>query len=95
MKWVGAGQGRGESVTTIEALTAIWQRVLRRPVIGVDDSFFELGGSLDSADRVFAAIANGCGRELPSALIYAAPTIAALASVLEQPALPHSRPLSR
>jgi len=93
MKWVGAAQGRRESVTTIEALTAIWRRVLRRPVIGVDDSFFELGGSLESADRMFAAIANGCGRDLPSAMIYQAPTIAALASVLEQPGLPPFSPV--
>jgi len=93
MKWVGEVQGRSEPLTTIEALTPIWQRVLRRPVIGPDDSFFELGGTLDSADRMFAAIANGCGRELPSATIYQAKTIAALAALLDQPGLPPFSPL--
>jgi acetoacetyl-CoA synthetase len=73
-------------------LKGIWQHVLQRPSIGVDDHFFDVGGGLESADRLFAAIAKACGRELPSATIYHAPTIAALASLLEQPALPEFSP---
>ena len=42
---------------------------------------------------LFAAIAQQCGRELPSATIYHAPTIAALAALLEQPALPRFSPI--
>lgn len=73
---------------TVESLTLIWRRVLQRSSIGVDDNFFDVGGNLQSADVLFAEIARECGRELPSATICHAPTIAALASLLEQPTLP-------
>jgi thioesterase domain-containing protein len=78
--------------TIPEILTPIWQRVLQRSCIGIDDNFFDLGGNLSSADTLFAEIARECGRELPSATIYHAPTIGALASVLEQPTLPQFSP---
>ncbi len=78
--------------TVPEILTSIWQRVLQRSSVNIDDNFFDLGGSLSSADMIFAEIARECGRELPSATIYHAPTIATLASVLEQPTLPQFSP---
>jgi acetoacetyl-CoA synthetase len=81
--------------TMVEMLTAIWQRVLRRASIGVNDNFFDVGGGVRSADMLFAEIARDCGRELPSATIYHAPTIAALACLLEQPALPQFSPFIR
>ena len=76
----------------VGALTTIWQRVLQRPSIGVNDHFFSIGGGFYAADMVFAAIAQECGRELPSATLYHAPTIAQLARLLEQPALPRFSP---
>jgi thioesterase domain-containing protein len=76
----------------VETLTQIWQRVLQLPSIGIDDNFFSTGGSFQSADKLFAAIAKEFGRELPSATIYHAQTIAALASLLEQPTLPRFSP---
>jgi acetoacetyl-CoA synthetase len=76
----------------VEALTTIWQRVLQRPSIGVNDHFFSIGGSFYAADMLFAAIARQSGRELPSATLYHAPTIAQLARLLEQPALPRFSP---
>jgi acetoacetyl-CoA synthetase len=78
--------------TMVEMLVPIWQRVLQRQSIGINDKFFDLGGSLRSADILFAEIARACGRELPSATIYHAPTIAALAPLLEQPTLPRFSP---
>jgi acetoacetyl-CoA synthetase len=78
--------------STVELLTAIWQRVLQRPSIGINDHFFSIGGGLHTADMLFAAIAQQCGRELPSATIYHAPTIAQLARLLDQPALPRFSP---
>jgi thioesterase domain-containing protein len=73
---------------SIEKLTAMWQRVLQRSPIGSDDNFFEIGGDDQRADAIFAEIAQGFGRELPSATIRYAPTITALAQLLEQPGLP-------
>jgi acetoacetyl-CoA synthetase len=77
---------------TVEMLTPIWRSVLQRPSIGIEDNFFEMGGNVQSADTLFAEIARECGREVPSATIFRAPTIAALASMLDQPALPRFSP---
>jgi acetoacetyl-CoA synthetase len=73
-------------------LTPIWESVLHRSSIGIDDNFFKLGGNQQTADLLFADIARKAGRELPSATVFHAPTIAALASVLEQPTLPRFSP---
>jgi thioesterase domain-containing protein len=79
--------------TLVEMLTTIWQRVLRLPSVGVDDNFFDVGGDSALALELFHEIALVCGRELPPVMIYHAPTIAALAAVLEQPATPRVPPL--
>jgi acetoacetyl-CoA synthetase len=80
------------TAVSIDALTQIWQRVLQRSPIGPEDNFFELGGHDSPADGIFAEIAQVYGRELPSATISYAPPIAALAGLLEQPALPRFSP---
>ncbi|MGA9510082.1 MAG: alpha/beta fold hydrolase [Candidatus Sulfotelmatobacter sp.] len=75
-----------------ESLIPIWQRVLQRPSIGIEENFFDIGGNVESADLLFAEIARVCGRKAPSAAIFQAPTIAALASMLELPSLPRFSP---
>ena len=70
----------------VELLTPIWERVLQRSSIDVEDNFFDLGGDSSLALQLFNEIARACGRELPPVTIYCAPTIAALGAVLEQPA---------
>jgi acetoacetyl-CoA synthetase len=75
-----------QTSTTIETLTSIWQRVLQRSSVGPEDDFFDLGGDSSLALQLFNEIALASGRELPPVTIYVAPTIAALAAVLEQPA---------
>jgi len=72
----------------IGALTPIWERVLHRLSISAQDNFFDLGGDAISAVKLFGEIAREMGRELPAVWIYQAPTIAALAAVLELPAIP-------
>lgn len=79
--------------TTVEALTEIWQRVLQRIDIGLEDKFYDVGGNDALADKLFAEIARVFNRQLPSATLTHAPTIAALAAVLEQPTLPTFPPL--
>jgi acetoacetyl-CoA synthetase len=78
---------------TIEVLNSIWCRVLQQPSIGTDDNFFDLGGDSALALEVFNEIARVCGREMPPVTIYQAPTIAALANLLEQPNTPKFPPL--
>jgi thioesterase domain-containing protein len=90
---VDTAKGNNEDpANTIEALTRIWQRVLERSSIDVHENFFGLGSDDSQADAIFAEIAKAFGRELPSATIYHAPTIAALAALLEQPTLPRFSP---
>ncbi|MGO9087690.1 MAG: alpha/beta fold hydrolase [Candidatus Sulfotelmatobacter sp.] len=72
----------------IEVLTPIWQRLLQQSSIHANDNFFDLGGDSSLALQLFSEIAEVCGRELPPVMIYQAPTVAALAALLEQPAAP-------
>jgi thioesterase domain-containing protein len=74
--------------TMVEVLTPIWQRVLQLSSIGIDDNFFDVGGDSSLALQLLNEIATTCGRELPPVMIYHAPTITALAALLEQPTTP-------
>src|SRR5205823_13369090 len=74
--------------TMVDVLTPIWQRVLQVPSIGIEDNFFDIGGDSSLALELFNEIAKTCGRELPPVSIYQAPTIAALADLLEQATAP-------
>ena len=77
----------------VDVLTPIWQHVLQLSSVDVDDNFFDLGGDSALALELFNEIAQACGRELPPVTIYHAPTIAALADLLEQPTTPRLPPL--
>jgi acetoacetyl-CoA synthetase len=68
----------------IVRLTAIWERLLQHAPVLPGDNFFDLGGDSAIAVEVFNEIAKSFGRELPPVTIYHAPTIAALAALLEQ-----------
>ncbi len=77
----------------VDVLTPIWQRVLQLSSVRVEDNFFDLGGDSSLALELFNEIARACGRELPPVTIYHAPTIVALADLLEQPTTPRLPPL--
>lgn len=79
--------------TLAELLTPIWERVLGRTAVGLDDNFFDLGGDSTLALKLFTEIAEACGRQIPPVMIYQAPTIRSLASAIEQPELPRFAPL--
>lgn len=79
--------------TMVETLIPIWQHVLQLSSVGVDDNFFEVGGDSTLALALFTEIAQACGRELPPVMIYHAPTISALAAVLEESEAPRVPPL--
>jgi acetoacetyl-CoA synthetase len=73
------------SSVAIDHLIPIWERVLLRSPIGVNDNFFDLGGDSLLAVNLFYEIEQAFGREMPPVMIYQAPTIAALAAELELP----------
>jgi len=75
-----------QTSTMVELLTPIWQRVLQLSSVDIEDNFFDVGGDSSLALQLFNEIARAGGRELPPVTIYFAPTIAALAAVLEQAA---------
>jgi acetoacetyl-CoA synthetase len=77
----------------IEVLTPIWERVLQRQGISSEDNFFDLGGDSLLAVQLFSEIARVCGWELAPVTIYCAPTIAALADILDEPTAPRFPPL--
>src|ERR1700739_1313375 len=71
--------------TMVEMLTPIWQRVLQLSSVDAQENFFDLGGDSSLALQLFHEVERAVGRELPPGTIYLAPTIAALAAVLERP----------
>jgi acetoacetyl-CoA synthetase len=77
----------------VDVLTPIWARVLQRPSIRLQDNFFDLGGDSLLAVELFSEIERVCGRELAPVTIYCAPTVAALAAVLDEPTAPRFPPL--
>lgn len=75
---------------TVRVLRPIWECVLQQAPIGPDDNFFDLGGDPERSFKLFTQIAEALGRELPPTAIYEAPTISALANLLDHPARPLS-----
>jgi amino acid adenylation domain-containing protein len=77
-----------ESVAATDALQAqlvkIWESVLGKKPIGIRDNFFELGGHSLLAARLMHRTGQALGKTLPLAMLFQAPTIDRLATVLRQ-----------
>ena len=81
-----------------EILAGIYAQVLGLERVGVDDSFFDLGGDSLSAMRVIAAINTGLDAGLAVRALFDAPTVAQLAPRIggdggrREPLVPVERP---
>ena len=64
------------------ALIALWEQVLERRGIGVDDDFLSLGGDSLAAAELLAALEDRAGRPLPDGFLVRAPTVARMAAIL-------------
>ncbi len=65
-------------------LAGIWGKVLRRPQVGLDDNFFEIGGHSLSAARMMVELQHATGRRLPLAALLQAATLREFAEVFRQ-----------
>ncbi|WP_407665959.1 amino acid adenylation domain-containing protein [Mycolicibacterium boenickei] len=70
---------RAPSTATEEILAGIYAQVLGLDRVGVDDSFFDLGGDSLSAMRLLAAVNSSFDAEVAVRTLFDAPTIAQLA----------------
>ncbi|MDP5305998.1 type I polyketide synthase [Paracoccus spongiarum] len=64
-------------------LVGFWQELLGVGQVGVEDSFFDLGGHSLIAVRLFAMIRKTFSVDFPISVLFEAPTIAACAAMIE------------
>jgi thioesterase domain-containing protein/aryl carrier-like protein len=77
----------------VDLLTPIWERVLARSAIRLDDNFFDLGGDSVLALALLIEVQKRTGRKLPIRAFYDAPTIAAMSALLQEGPRPEFSPL--
>ncbi len=63
-------------------LTTLWQELLAKEKIGIQDSFFMLGGHSLAAFRMMASIEKKLGIKVPLQILIKHPTVSALAVVI-------------
>ncbi|WP_131810084.1 phosphopantetheine-binding protein, partial [Mycolicibacterium fortuitum] len=89
---------RAPSTATEEILAGIYAQVLGLERVGVDDSFFDLGGDSLSAMRLLAAVNSHLDVDMGVRTLFDAPTVAQLALRLvsgssgRRPLVPQQRP---
>ncbi|MFG2227281.1 amino acid adenylation domain-containing protein [Streptomyces sp. NPDC048644] len=77
-----AGGGRAPRSHQEETLARLFADVLGLPSVGVDDAFFDLGGTSLLAARLVTRVRAALGTELTIGTVFRAPTPAALATAL-------------
>ncbi len=71
---------------TQQAVAEIWQGMLGVDQVAVHDDFFDLGGSSLMALQLAAGLRRAMGIELPASFLLQAPTLGALAELVDQAA---------
>ncbi|WP_122496459.1 amino acid adenylation domain-containing protein, partial [Mycobacterium attenuatum] len=79
------GRYRAPATPTEQLLAGIYARLLGLEQVGVDDSFFDLGGDSLSAMRLVAAINTALDAGLSVRTVFSAPTVRALVQQLGKP----------
>jgi acyl carrier protein len=64
-------------------LAQIWAEVLSVKQVGISDNFFDLGGHSLTATRIVSRVIQRFQLNIPLHLIFASPTIAAMATLIE------------
>jgi thioesterase domain-containing protein/acyl carrier protein len=63
-------------------MAEIWEEILGVSPVGIEENFFELGGTSISAVRLFAAIESQFGKKLPLAILLERPSVGQLAEAI-------------
>ena len=63
-------------------IAKVWIEELKLPIVGIDDNFFEMGGTSFLTQRVAAILRKSLKEKIPVATIYQYPTIASLSGYL-------------
>ncbi|MFJ9845045.1 amino acid adenylation domain-containing protein [Kitasatospora sp. NPDC101155] len=79
---VAGASGRGPRDPRDELLCQIFAEVLDVPQVGIDDSFFDLGGDSIISIQLVSRIRAVFGVELPNRVVFQAPTVAEMAEQL-------------
>lgn len=66
-----------------ELLADIWVQVLRIPKIGINDSFFDLGGQSLVAAQLISRVREALQVEIPQSRFFREPTIAGMAQLID------------
>jgi acyl-CoA synthetase (AMP-forming)/AMP-acid ligase II len=81
---MAAGSGRDLSGAALQAeLLKIWKRLLKAGEVGIDDDFFEKGGSSLLAMDLQVELQRLMGKALPESLLSDASTVRQLAEILD------------
>jgi aspartate racemase len=87
-----AATAEDEPTATESTLLELWSEVLGVTAIRLDDDFFSLGGHSLLGMRLFARIQKSLGVSLPLAVLFKAPTVRRLASVIDERLVPREEP---
>ncbi|MCY7307639.1 MAG: amino acid adenylation domain-containing protein [Rhodoferax sp.] len=72
------------------SLLALWEDVLGRRPLSIEDNFFDVGGDSMAAVSILAGAERLLGRRIPLYLLTEHPTISSLVAALDEPADPQS-----